>query len=336
MKWLVKNKEGKYQLNFASYSSLFINHTTDTESFIKPVIQYFQPRNKVRGSVLINDITNDFEEVTHQRFQAFELSNQGLKDTTQLGSKSLLKSQLKNEFLNHIETDGYLLTINTLINDLIETTVKDLPVRSKDFNIDLLLKLLEVDFDLDNRKECNNTYLHQNKILLPVIKKYLSSKFKDAVILFFMFPEDYLSPREQLEMKHLLTDISNGIQVFVITKSKYFLSDNLDGSNYFIYGEQLFTNEFLEDMEWEGPLSYDRAELLKSLIRTIKNHVDVFELNPLISNYKQADIVLFQSIDLYVLIFLMKKLKFKFELDIDPKTIDTPVFDYIMDVYEKL
>lgn len=336
MKWIVNNGKEKYQLNLASYSSLFVTESTNEDNLLRPVMEFFQPRSKVKDVVTVRDYVNDLEEITHHAFTAFELSNNKLREETLLGSKSLLKSHLKSEFSNHLETDGYILTINTLANDLLSAVNDDLPVKLKSFTIDSFIKLLEVDFSIVESDNKTNRLLSQNKLIVQTIKKHLKMNYKNSLILFFMFPELNLSPKEQLTMKEFLLDLSNDVNLFVVTNSKHFISDELAGMNYFSYGRQLFTDEMINDLEWESPLPYSKEELLVSLSNVIKNHIDMFELIPTISNYIQSEIVIFKAIDLYVLIFILNKLKFKYQLDLNPEIIDRPVFEYVMDVYEKI
>jgi hypothetical protein len=336
MKWLVSNGTEKYQFNLMQYSSLFVNHTTNESELLNPLIEYFQPRSKMKDIVTVKDLENGLDDITPHALTAFQVSNHMLAEETLLGSKSLLKSHLKHEFSNHLETDGYLLTINTLVEDLLDTVVDELPFKSKKFTMDSLIKLLEIDLSSIENDKTTNSLVSQNKLILQLIQKHLKVTHTNSLILFLMFPELSLSPRDQLAMKNFLLDLCNDIQVFVVTCSKRFIVDNLHGMNYFSYGKQVITDELLNDLEWESPLPYGREELIQSLLNVIKNHIDMFELVPLISNYVNAEIVVFNSIDLYVLIFMMNRLKFKYKLDLDVKNMDKPVYRYVMDIYEKI
>ncbi|WP_138416616.1 hypothetical protein [Aquibacillus sediminis] len=336
MKWLISKEGRRYQINLSSYSSLFINHTINTKSLIDPIVNYFQPKGKLKNDVVVKDLLQEYEEISHHSFITVELSNQILKNETLLGAKTLLKSQVKQELLNNVETDGYMLTINTLIEDLIAVSLDNLPVNTKPFTIEALIKHIELDMKLIEHELETNSTMYQNKLLLPMIKKFLKDNYSSSVLLFFMFPEESLSPKEQKTMKQLLMNISTGIQVLVITQSKYFLSDDLDSHNYFVHDQQLFTDEFMNDLEWESPLPYTSEDLSKSLLFIIKKYIDKLELNPTVSNCNYADVIIFKSIDLYVFTFMMNRLKFCYEIDINPESIDKPVYDYAMDVYEKI
>lgn len=333
MKWQIDQEEKSYQLNFSAYSSLFVNHTMNEEQLIHSLINFFQPRSIIKNTMTITDKANDFDEINHHSFTAFEFSGQLLKEETKLRAKSLLKAKLKDDFFSHIETDGYLLTINTLIDDLFNTVVDQLPIKTNDLTIDSLLKLIEIDFS--SLSEETNV-LSRSKRIINSIVSYLNNKHHHSLILFFSFPELYLSPKEQLAMKRHLIEISKDMHVFVITNSKYFIADDIGGNNYFLYENQLLTDEFFNDLEWESPLPFTKPELINATQHIIKNYVDNFEMLPSISNYRQADIVIFNSIDLYVLVFILKKLSFHFQLDIDFKLIDKPVAKYVMDVYENV
>lgn len=89
MKWLIKKDEHQYQINFSSYSSLFVNCKTNPNNLIKPIIQYFQPRAKVKELLSVLDLINDFEEISSHSFTAIELSNELLKNETSLGAKTI-------------------------------------------------------------------------------------------------------------------------------------------------------------------------------------------------------------------------------------------------------
>lgn len=329
--WFVNHNNNRWQLNLMPYSSLFINDTNSLDTIVKPIIEYFQPKSKLKDVLSIKNIKDEFEEITSHTFTAIELSNYQLRDEPMLNAKSFLKYQLKNEIQSHMETDGYLLTINTLVHDLITTVISELPVKTNDITTDILIKQLEVDFTTNK-----TSVIQQNKLLLRMIKKYVLTKHSNSILIFYLYPELFLSPKEQIDMKEYLYSLSKELNIFVVTSSPYFIAKDLSGINYIYNSEQLYTEQFLDDLEWESPLPYEKNELIASLLNVTKNYIDVLEIKPLISNYKQADIVVFTSIDLYVVIFMMKKLKLEYRLEIKKGSIDKPVYDYALDVYEKM
>ncbi|SDK46883.1 hypothetical protein [Sediminibacillus albus] len=335
LRLLVRKDAEDYELNIGKYSSLFVNYTTNERALIQPLIDFFQPRSKGKNDVRVYDIVNEYEELASSRYHALMFTNDILLEETKLGSKSLLKGQVKQNLLNNVEADGYINNINVLIEDLIEQSISELPVRPRLLTYDSLIKLLEIDLGSDMLGETNH-FMHQNKLLLPILNKYLVNNLKQPGIVFFFYPETYLSPKEQTEMHQLLQIFSENIPVFVITKSKQFLSDELIGMNYFIRNNQIFTNEFIEELEWNSPVNYDFSDLENRAVTLFHRFADVLELNPTISNYTDADVVLFTSIDLFVIVSLLFRMKYDFELNVDESSIDAPVYKYIVDIYEKI
>ncbi|MFD2654669.1 hypothetical protein [Gracilibacillus thailandensis] len=335
LRLLVRRDIDDYHINISQYSSLFVNYTTDERSLIQPLIEYFQPKSKVKNELRILDIDNDYEELSTSRYHAITFTNDALLEETKLGSKSLLKGQVKHSFLNNVEADGYINNINVLLEDLVEQSISELPVRPKLLTYDSIIKLLEIDLGLNMLNETNQ-FMHQNKLLLPILNRYLLNNLKQPGIVFFFYPETYLSPREQKEMYELLQIFSKTIPVFVITKSKQFLTREMSGMNYFIQSKQIFSSNFIEELEWNSPVNFDYSALQQSIMSILYRYADVFELKPELSNFEDAEVVLFRSIDLYVFSSLMYKMKYKFSLNLDGNQMYKPVYEYIMELYEKV
>ena len=331
MRWLVNESERRFQLNLKSYSSIFVNHSSNEQSMVGSIIQYFQPRSKVKDIVNVLDIDNDYEDITSHAYYAHMFSNDLLLQETQLGAKTVLKSTIKHRLGNHMETDGYLLTINTLIEDIMKRTVSDLPLQLKRLNIDSLIKLFNIDLtETDIReKGYTNYYLYQAQRLLEVLVNQLLENHQKPIMLIYNFPESYLSPKEQLEMKKILTELGNSIEVLVVTKSLIFLANDLGGSNYFINENQLITESLLDDLEWNCPVDYEREEIKASLLNLFKQFANYFELKPTISNYQIAEVNLFNSLDLYVLVYVLDQMDFDFVLDLEEEKVAKPVLEYV-------
>src|SRR5690554_3185120 len=115
-KWLISDhvKDKKFEMNISNYSSLFINESTNFYDLIMKLHEYFKPRTKMRDYITIKESTNDFEEISNHAYYSFIISESILEDEKQLKNKSLLKDHIKNKLLNNLETNGYLLTVNTL------------------------------------------------------------------------------------------------------------------------------------------------------------------------------------------------------------------------------
>lgn len=335
LRLFIRKDEMEYELNINNYSSLFVNYTTDERSLIESVIDYFQPKSKKDSNVSLMDLNNDYEEIPSSRFTAITLSNDLLLNESKLGSKSFLKGKLKQDLLNNVEADGYINNINVLLEDLVEQSIPEIPVRPKLLTYDSIIKLLEVDLGTSMVNETNQI-IHQNKLLLPILNRYLKENLKRPGIVFYFYPETYLSPREQKQMSKLLHMFSASMPVMVITKSKHFLADDVSGLNYFIRNKQVFNQDFIEELEWNCPLNFDYKELQESLMTILKKHIDVLEINPSLSNYTDADIILFRPIDLYVLTSIMYKMQYKFELNVNQDLILSPLYQYLVDFYEKI
>jgi hypothetical protein len=333
-KWIVRSEYKEYAVNLSRYSSLFVNYTSNENSLINPIIEFFQPRSKVKEDYTILDYNNEFEEISTKKYISYKLSNDIIIDETKLGAKSMLAGQIKKNLLNDAEADGYINTINVLLEDLVTSSNSEIPIRAKSFTHQSIIKLLEMDIDFGVVGETNSV-LYQNKQLLPILKDYILG-VPTPPIVFFFYPENYLSPREQLIMKRMLDDFSEHIPVFVLTKTKTFLSGDYSGLNYFIKEKQFFTEKFLEQLEWNSPIEFSSEELLESVIHVTRKSIDQWELNPVLSNYQSADLVLFEPIDIYVFVELMKKAGFSFELRLDVEKLPRPVYQYVLDVYEKM
>lgn len=338
-KWMIHiGDEERVEMNTSNYCVVYDVHNTKEESILSAIHDYFQPRSKVKDAVGIYDQLNEYEKLPTQMYQAFTISNQNIVEEKKLGSKSLLKSHIKRSLLNNIETDGYLTTLNSLVEDLLNLTNFDLPLKSKRISHDLFTKFIEIDFlqlkaidDIDYKK-----LIHQIELLLPVILDEIYAISQGKAILIYQFPEAYLSAKEQKILKKVLTKCANQIMVIVHTESKYFLSESLFSNNYFFNGRQKITNEFIEDLEWNSPLNYSRLELESSFKRMLYRYIDRFEIEPVISNYQLSDIMLFEAIDIYTCTAFLKYCGYKFQLDLDLSKLDKAVYLYIQKLYENI
>ncbi|MFL2116181.1 hypothetical protein ACEN4P_00960 [Marinilactibacillus psychrotolerans] len=333
-KWLVRTNSKEYEVNLSNYSSLFVNYTSDENSLINPIVEFFQPRSKVKDDYTILDYNSEFDEISTKKYISYKLSNDIIIDEMKLGAKSILAGQIKKNLLNDAEADGYINTINVLLEDLVTSSNSEIPIRAKSFTHQSIIKLLEMDIDFGIVGETNSV-LYQNKQLLPILKDYILG-VPTPPIVFFFYPENYLSPREQLTMKEMLNQFSEQIPIFVLTKTKIFLSGKCSGMNYFVNGKQLFTEEFIEALEWNSPIEFNSKELMNSVMHVLRKSIDQWELHPVLSNYQSADLVLFEPIDIYVFVELMRKAGFSFELRLDEEKLPKPVYQYVLDVYEKM
>ncbi len=278
--------------------------------------------------VSVLDMDNDFENVNAHHFQFYGLSNNDLLTETQLGSKSILKQKIKNDFFEELEFDGYIETINNLIEDLIELVNTDLPIQHKKFDIEALIKLLSVDFLTEGESDYEFVYNRLLKVL-PLVTNTILKISKGKPLLVYFYPEHQLSPRQQVKFKEMLVQYSKKLPVVVLSKSRYFLSDRLFSNNLIMNGKQFLMNNFLDDIEWNAPLNYSREELELTFSEVFKKYAVNFETYPIISNYKIADIQVFNDIQLYVLLEFMKGMEFEYHLDLDHSQLNPILLKYI-------
>ncbi|SDC31037.1 hypothetical protein SAMN05421734_106109 [Pelagirhabdus alkalitolerans] len=334
--WHIREEQLQYDLNINGYSSIYTNSTTDEYSLLDNLLQYFQPRSKLKDNLKVYDIDEEYEELSTKHYQIIHLSNEQVIEELKLGSKALLKSKIKNELKQDVEAEGYLNTINSLLDDLVERVPLDLPLRTNPFNFDSLMKLISINMEDETDETSCNIVLRQNNKILPILTDHIKETVSTPTIIYFTYPENYLSPGEQKEMRELLNHLSADVPIIVLTKSKLFLSSQYRGLNYFSRNQQLFNQQLINDMEWEAPTIYEQDELIESLVKIVHKYIDLIEIYPLVSNYQDADIHLFKSIDLYVFSFIMYKLKLRFTFELQEQEIEAPVYKYIMFIYENL
>ncbi|PSL46972.1 hypothetical protein B0H94_105125 [Salsuginibacillus halophilus] len=294
---------------------------------------YFQPRSKIKDEVRVIDTLNNDDTVDYHDFHFFQFSNVKLLEEINLGAKSLLKQSLKEDLLNGLEFNGYVQTMNSLLNDMVQIIDSELPLYAKQLDADAIIKLLGVDFELSE----DNSYDFVSKQLLaifPVLKTAIKKQAKKTPVLVYHYPENLLSPREQVAFKAELDACAAEMKIIVLTKSRYFLADEVHGNNVIANGKQVITHSFLESLRWHAPLDYGKDELEEALTKLLKAYAMNLETVPVISNYEIADIHVFRDVDIYVLVYLLAELQFKFKLDLDYDRISAPISKYVQR-YEK-
>ncbi|GEL07763.1 hypothetical protein SHA02_11790 [Salisediminibacterium halotolerans] len=290
--------------------------------------EYFQPRSKVKEEMRVSDLTSD-QDLTHHQHQIFKMSNMELLEETQLGAKTLLKTRLKEDLLNELEFEGYVQTVNSLLEDLVELTSSDLPLYVKKLDAEAIIKLLGVDFGLAEDEYDYGFLFNRLTVILPVIERTILTNAKTSPIFVYYYPEHLLSPRQQVMFKEYLLQVSEKMNVLVLSKSRYFLSDELMGNNVIANGKQIITEDFLEELEWRAPVNYSIDQLKQSCTDLLKSYAMNFETFPVISNCKLADIHVFAEADLYVIIELMEEFNFEYALEINYQKLSRPVSKYV-------
>lgn len=166
--------------------------------------------------------------------------------------------------------------------------------------------------------------------MLPLIVEEMEQISNKRTLLIYAYPEANLSPKEQIQFRRCLESLN--IPVIVLTGSSHFLSKNLMGMNYIRNHRQLINDEFIKQLVWNAPMNYELVDIMESLKKFIQLYQDKFEILPLISNYRLADIMLFEPIDLYVGLSFMKYANQGFNVDIQFNRLPSPVAQYIQTV----
>lgn len=149
----------------------------------------------------------------------------------------------------------------------------------------------------------------------------------EKAFIIYLYPEAGLSIKEQMRFRKILNDLS--IPVIVLTESPCFLSKNFRGLNYFINNVQMITKTFLEDSYWNAPINVEKEKIEERFEYLFVKYCSVLEIKPIISNYVLADIIVFNDIDLYVIVSFLKHCNLEYQLDIDKTKISLALSTYL-------
>lgn len=321
MLWEIRSKTRAVHLNIGKYSAIYNENDTHEEEFLNDIYEYFQPRAKNKEEVLIIDLDNN-EHISNKSFRSFILSQSVIEEEHCLSASSLMYKKLVRDYTMHIETDGYINSINALMEDMLIDINQSLPLELKKFDVKQLIKQLsfEYDYSVDYSKLINKLVQ-----LLPILVTEMNAQSLNKTLIIYLYPEANLSPVEQQSFASMLKELD--AHILVLTQSKYFLADELKYNNYFRNGKQMLSDEFYNSLEWEAPLDYKEEELMERLDVIFKNYCNDLEIQPIISNYRLADIVVFDSIDIYVVLSWLKHCKHNYTIDIElgklPSAIST-------------
>jgi len=320
--WEVRNAEkNTVSLNIGKYTSIIDDHHEHEEEMLHDLNLYFQKRAS-KDITIKENVTGEI--VDSKEFTAFVVDHISIDAEHQLAASGLLNKKLQRDLLNNLETEGYLNSINILMDDFLNLLEKDMPLTVKRFDHKQFLKQLtfEYDFTIDYSRLINRL-----TGVLPLLIDEMNKQSNNNTLLIYMYPESRLSPREQVEFSKLLKSLN--VTVIVLTDSTIFFSDDMNTINYMRFGEQVITSELVSDMYWDSPLDFSREEIKTSLLKLINNYSNKFELKPVISNYKISDIVLFDSIDIYICCYFLKRCKHEFTLDISFDQIPASLYEYL-------
>lgn len=323
--WQIKSESvPTVNLNIGQYTDIYNEFETIEEDILELVDQYFKKRNSNKNEVSIIECTNH-ELISNLEYESFIIDNNKIELEHSLGATSVLNKKLQRDFANHIESSGYLNSINQLLNDLLEMiNYNELPLQIKTLDIKYFIKLLSFEYEM---KKDYTKLVNRIEQVLPLIVDELNKLHNNHLLLIYLYPEANLSPKEQIKLKELLLTLDANI--IVLTGSLHFLSEEWKYNNYIRDGKQKNTSEFLEELEWNAPLNFDKSELEESLNRFILTYQDKLELNPIVSNYQIAQIMLFSAIDIYVGVSYMQHCNHKFELKIKNELLPKSINRYL-------
>ncbi|WP_317964142.1 hypothetical protein [Staphylococcus sp. NWU MK-S] len=323
--WQIKSEAvPTINLNIGQYTAIYNEFETIEEDILELIDQYFKKRNSNKNEVSIIECSNH-ELISNLEYESFIIDNNKIELEHSLGSTSILNKKLHRDFANHIESSGYLNSINQLLNDLLEMiNYNELPLKIKSLDIKYFIKLLSFEYEL---KKDYTKLVNRIEQVLPLIVDELNRLYNNLLLLIYLYPEANLSPKEQIKLKKLLLTLDTNI--IVLTGSLHFLSEEWKYNNYIRDGKQKNTSEFLEELEWNAPLDFDKKDLEESLNRFILTYQDKLELYPIISNYQIAQIMLFNAIDIYVGISYMQHCNHKFKLKIKSELLPKSINKYL-------
>lgn len=313
-------------LNIEKYTSIYNEFDTKEEDILQIVSDYFQKRASNKDKVAIFDCVEQ-EEIPSQRYQCWLINHEFVEKEYELAQTSLLSKKLQRQLKENYEMESYFHTINALLDDLVHSIDYGLPIHHKTFDFKLLLKQLQFKFD-DNVDYFR--LIKRLERMLPLIVEEMEQISNKRTLLIYAYPEANLSPKEQIQFRRCLESLN--IPVIVLTGSSHFLSKNLMGMNYIRNHRQLINDEFIKQLVWNAPMNYELVDIMESLKKFIQLYQDKFEILLLISNYRLADIMLFEPIDLYVGLSFMKYANQGFNVDIQFNRLPSPVAQYIQTV----
>src|SRR5699024_4623384 len=213
--WEVRNAEkNTVSLNIGKYTSIIDDHHEHEEEMLHDLNLYFQKRAS-KDITIKENVTGEI--VDSKEFTAFVVDHISIDAEHQLAASGLLNKKLQRDLLNNLETEGYLNSINILMDDFLNLLEKDMPLTVKRFDHKQFLKQLtfEYDFTIDYSRLINRL-----TGVLPLLIDEMNKQSNNNTLLIYMYPESRLSPREQVEFSKLLKSLN--VTVIVLTDSTIF------------------------------------------------------------------------------------------------------------------
>ncbi|WP_105994703.1 hypothetical protein [Staphylococcus simulans] len=313
----------KIIMNMGDYTSIYNENSTHEEHILSTLKDFFQPRNSNKDQVVITDL-QAYEKLSSNRFRGYILNHSMVEGEHQLAASSMMNKKIVRELTNNLEIEGYINSINVLLDDLRENLKGELPLAVKPFDLKQFVKLLSFKYDYSTDYSRLISRLEQ---VVPLIVDEMNYQAKNKAFLVYLYPESGLSIKEQLRFRKLLDELP--LPVIVLTESQYFLSDHLNGLNYFISNIQMITADFFDDLYWNAPINVEKVILKERFMNLFVNYCSFLEVNPTISNHNLSEIIVFDDIDLYVIVAFLKHCKLEYQLDIDKSAISKALVSYL-------
>ncbi|ASJ94506.1 MAG: hypothetical protein E6157_10415 [Staphylococcus epidermidis] len=310
-------------LNTSVYTSIYNEDLTHEEYILDTLKNYFQPRNSNKDTVTITNLT-DFERVSHNQFRGFLLDHSTIENEHQLSATSMMTKKIMREMQNDLEIDGYINSINVLLDDLRDNLKGTLPLSIKSFDLKQFIKLLSFEYDYSEDYARLITRLEQ---VVPLVVDEMDYQAKEKSFVIYLYPEAGLSIKEQIRFRKILNNLP--VPVIVLTESPRFLSESIKGLNYFINNIQMITESFFEDSYWNAPINVEKERIKERFEYLFVKYCSVLEIKPIISNYLLADIIVFNDIDLYIIVSFLKHCNLEYQLDIDKTKISLALSTYL-------
>ncbi|WP_412518407.1 hypothetical protein [Staphylococcus simulans] len=313
----------KVILNTSDYTSIYNEDSTHEEYILETLKNYFQPRNSNKDSVSITNLI-EYERVSNNRYRGFILNHSAIENEHQLAATSMMTKKIIRELQNDMEIEGYINSINVLLDDLRENLRGTLPLAVKSFDLKQFIKLLSFKYDYS---EDYARLINRLEQVVPLVVDEMNYQAKEKAFLIYLYPEAGLSIKEQIRFRKILNDLP--VPIIVLTESPYFLSNSIKGLNYFIQNVQMITETFFEDSYWNAPINIDEEKFKERFEYLFNKYCSFLEVNPTISNYNLTEIVAFDDLDLYVVIAFLKHCNLAYQLDIDQTKISSALSAYL-------
>ena len=313
----------KTEMNIGMYISIYNEFETKEEDILNIIYDYFQKRHSNKDAVSIYERMNQ-EQLPSTIYQCYMLSHEGIDKEHTLSANALMTKKLNRLLSEQFELDGYLNSINVLLEDLLNLVKGDLPLKTKRFDIKAFIKSLEFVYNSDHEY---SRLIVRLESLIPLIVEELNYQSNNQTLLIYCYPESNLSPKEQIRFRNVLESL--GVPIIVLTGSKHFMAHDLAHMNYIRNEKQLLTVEFIDHLVWDAPLNFEKHEIKRSLEKIIQLYQEVIELTPTVSNYDLADIIVFEPLDIYVVVRYLNHAKQDFVLNIHYDRLPNAVANYI-------